>query len=145
MCFVWVDIDSQYLFDRSKSTQLAQFLHPEEVIEEEPEEVHDEVQSNLEKTRRRLDSLTIESVVAKLGADEAIRMKHCQDVVRDVVGDSIPENIISAHIIQAKFDAQRALHNILDGAPIDPALVIRKLISVHINLCIDNDNSRTKC
>jgi hypothetical protein len=116
------------LYDRSKGTNLAQFVSQEEDIREEPEEVDGEtsVQDSLERTRKRLDSLTIESTVARLGPDEAIRLKYCLDSIHNVVGDSIPENIITAHIIQAKFDSERALDNVLSGAPIDLAVVLRE-------------------
>lgn len=118
------------MYDRAKSgkTQLSNFLsHEEDIVEvEEPGEDEERVEQRLENARKRLDSLTIEAAIAKLGPDEEIRLKHCLDTIRDVCGESVSDNVIKAHIIQAKFDAERALDNILNGVELDPSAVLRK-------------------
>jgi hypothetical protein len=116
------------MYDRNgRQTQLAHFVdHENDIVEEEPEEVEVEsVDKRLEKARQRLDSITIESAIAKLGADQEIRLKHCLDTIRDVCGDSVTDNVMKAHIIQADFNPERALDNILTGVELDPTAVLR--------------------
>lgn len=120
------------MFDRSRQTQLANFIsHEDDITEEQEDEEGAEgaVDRRLEGARRRLDSLTIEAAVGKLGKDDELRLKHCLDTVRDVCGDSVTDSVMKAHIMQAKFDAEKALDNILNNVSLDPTAVLRKCIS----------------
>lgn len=119
---------TQYLYDRSKSTQLAHFVAQEADIAEEPEEADVDVGRTLERTRQRLDSLTIESAVARLTSDDEVLLKSCLDAIHDVVGDSVPENVIIGHILQSKFDSEKALDSILSGAVVDPSTILRMFL-----------------
>lgn len=126
MCNHYFFLASQYLYDRnSRQTQLSHFVGHENDIVEEPEQEVETVDKRLEKARQRLDSLSIESAVAKLGVDEEIRLKHCLDTIRDVCGESVTDNQMKAHIIQANFNPERALDNILNGVELDPTAVLR--------------------
>lgn len=109
------------MYDRSKGTQVSQFFNAENNITEEPE---DEADTQVERTRQRLDSLTIdtavEEAIADLVPEEEILLKSCVDEIHDVVGDAYPHNTIVSHILHAKFNRERALDSLLNGLHVDP-------------------------
>lgn len=122
---------SQYVYDRSKSNQISQFMAADGDIQEEPEgEVEDSEMVDVERTRQRLDSLTIDSVVDEAVADlvpeEEILLKSCVDEIHDVVGDTFPHKVIICHILHAKFNREKALDTLLSGVQIDPSSLISK-------------------
>lgn len=118
--------------DRSRAPQMSQFFAPENNITEEPEDDVDtqKKEKEMEKTRQRLDSLTIDSAVEEAVADlvpeEEILLKSCLDEIRDVVGDSFPDNLIVSHILHCKFNRERALDDILNGVQVGPTQLSRK-------------------
>ena len=110
--FVCLILASQYLYDRSKTQQpVSSYFKPEENITEEPEEDYGDI--DFQKTRQRLDSLTIETAIAALSPEEDARLKSCLEEIHNIVGDSIPESVIMSNIIRSKFDVAKALDGCL--------------------------------
>jgi len=109
---------SQYMYDRSHVQQLSSFLGPEEddIAEEPEDDGGDASGKTVERTRRRLDSLTLESAITKLVPEEGMLLKSCLDEILDIVGDSIPESVIVANIMKSNFNVEKALDRCLKGS-----------------------------
>lgn len=118
---------------------MSQFFGKEDNISEEPEDDGEgQGSKEVERTRQRLDSLTIDSAVQEAVADlvpeEEILLKSCLDEIHDVVGESFPDNVIISHILHAKFNREKALDSLLRGVTIDPTRLSREL-AMNVFLC----------
>ena len=104
------------MYDRSKQNPMSSYFTTEEDIAEEPEEDGSETSKNVERTRKRLESMTLESAVADLVPEEEVLLKSCIDEIHDVVGDSVPDSVIISQILRFKFNMERALDAVLTGS-----------------------------
>jgi len=107
------------MYDRSKQNPMSSYFTAEEDIAEEPED--DSVgDPTMERTRKRLQSLTLETAVADLVPEEEILLKSCLEEIHDVVGDTVPDSIIITEILHHKFNVERALDAVLSGSFSNP-------------------------
>uniref|UniRef100_A0A8D9AR17 HBS1-like protein n=1 Tax=Cacopsylla melanoneura TaxID=428564 RepID=A0A8D9AR17_9HEMI len=94
--------DESFLFDRSKTTQIASFLGTS--VEEEPEEEEEQSIATVEPpTRPTLSDL------------EEAQLLSCLDKIRDIVGDSIPDTVVVDTVIRNQFDVDRSIDQILNS------------------------------
>lgn len=93
--------DESFLFDRSKTTQIASFLGTS--VEEEPEEQEDSPPTVETSPRPVLSEL------------EEAQLRSCLDKIRDIVGDSVPDTVVVDTVIQNQFDVDRSLDQILNS------------------------------
>ncbi|KAI5729763.1 hypothetical protein M8J76_006356 [Diaphorina citri] len=94
--------DESFLFDRSKTTQIASFLGTS--VEEEPEEEEED------------NPPVIESPPHPVLSDlEEAQLQSCLDKIRDIVGDSVPDSVVVDTVIRNQFDVDRSLDQILNS------------------------------
>lgn len=91
--------EESFLFDRSKTTQIASFLGTS--VEEEPEEE---------------DIPPIEPPHPVLSDFEEAQLRSCLDKIRDIVGDSVPDGVLVEAVIQNQFDVDKSLDVILNSS-----------------------------
>ncbi|XP_011549451.3 protein HBS1 [Plutella xylostella] len=102
--------NSQFLYDRSRNQQaISSFLEQHSNIEEEAEDEADVSRPSLD----RRDSLDLRS----LHLDEAdeVRLMSCLDELRNVLGDSVSDNILIQTVINHNYDFNKALDEILNS------------------------------
>lgn len=101
----------QWMYDRSRNQQaISAFLDSQNDIQEEAEdEVYDASHPGLE----RRESVGLRSL--NLSEDEEARLMSCLDELRNVLGDSVPDNVLIQSVINHKFDFNKALDEILNN------------------------------
>jgi hypothetical protein len=93
---------------------MSSYFATEDDIAEEPEEDGADPKV-IERTRKRLESITLESAVADLVPEEEVLLKSCLEEIHDVVGDSVPDSVIISQILRFKFNMEKALDAVLTG------------------------------
>ncbi|KAH0947746.1 hypothetical protein HN011_000755 [Eciton burchellii] len=100
----------QFLFDRSKEQNIASFIIEPDILEDN--EDIDESSSSFSKDKYNLSEL------------EKAKLLSCIDIIKNVIGDIIPESKLKKKIILSNFNADVALDAILKESspknPIDP-------------------------
>lgn len=79
--------DAQFIYDRNKSTDVSSFMIQE----------HNE-----------------EQIKPELSAFDTARLMSCIEVIKNVIGDNVTDEIMTNEIIKANFDAEIALNKILN-------------------------------
>ncbi|XP_017304218.1 HBS1-like protein isoform X3 [Diaphorina citri] len=127
--------DESFLFDRSKTTQIASFLGTS--VEEEPEEEEED------------NPPVIESPPHPVLSDlEEAQLQSCLDKIRDIVGDSVPDSVVVDTVIRNQFDVDRSLDQILNSGssgsvPVDAPKPqrVRKLQTANTDANVKTDVS----
>ncbi|XP_063381413.1 protein HBS1 [Cydia fagiglandana] len=111
---------AQFLYDRSRNQQaISHFLESHANIEEETEGEAETSRPSLE----RRESLDIRSLnLTEL--DEA-KLMSCLDELRNVLADTVPENILTEAALKHNFDCSIALDSILNAKKNEPAPKIK--------------------
>lgn len=98
------NLTEQFMFDRTKQSEMAAFIKDKDGIVEEDEDAEkSHEQSMSPQTRPQLNEI-----------DEA-RLQSCLDEIRNVIGDSIPEMILVSTIVKNGFDIHRSLDAALNS------------------------------
>lgn len=102
---------AQWMYDRSRNQQaISNFLDNHDDIQEEAE---DEVYEPPHPALERRDSIDIRSL--NLNEDEEARLMSCLDELRNVLGDSMSDNILIQSVLTHNFDFNKALDDILNN------------------------------
>lgn len=96
---------SQWLYDRSKNQQAISHFIPEET---EGEVLDDSVQP----TQERRDSVDLRSL--NLQEEDEAKLMSCLDELRNVLGDTVSDNILIHNVLDHNFDFNKALDMILN-------------------------------
>jgi hypothetical protein len=97
------NLTEQFMFDRTKPSEMAAFIKDKDGIIEEDEDAEEPLEQSLSpQTRPQLNDI-----------DEA-RLQSCLDEIRNVIGDSIPERILVSTIVRNGFDIHRSLDAVLN-------------------------------
>ncbi|KAJ2943898.1 hypothetical protein O0L34_g8222 [Tuta absoluta] len=100
----------QFIFDRTRNHQpIAHFLETDNNIQEEGEE---EVAEASRPSLDRRESVDIRNL--NLTEVEEARLVSCLDQLRDILGDTISENILIQSVLDNNFDHEKVLHEILN-------------------------------
>lgn len=96
-----------FLYDRSQGQQMSSFIHEENNIQEEDESLeHDPCLT-------RQDSGSLPLRIPPLGDLEKAQLYSCLDIIRDRMGDLIPEQTVIDTILATNFCAEKALDQLL--------------------------------
>lgn len=102
---------SQWMYDRSRNQQaISNFMEQHSNIEEEAEDEADPSHRSLD----RRDSIDLRSL--NLDEDDEAKLMSCLDELRNVLGDSIPDNILIQTVMKNKFDYSKALDELLNSS-----------------------------
>lgn len=102
---------AQFMYDRSSNQQaVSHFMESHANIQEEAEE---EVESPSEQALQRRDSMDFRSL--NLNEDDEAKLMSCLDELRNVLGDTISENLLVQSVLTHKFDFNKALDEILNN------------------------------
>lgn len=102
---------SQWLFDRTRNSQaISNFLDSHDDIQEEAEE---ETSVAFPPALTRRESVDIRSL--NLDEDDEAKLMSCLDELRNVLGDTVSENVLIQSVIHHKFDFNKALDDILNS------------------------------
>lgn len=98
---------SQWLYDRSKNQQAISHFIPEE----SENEVLDD---SLQPIQERRDSVDLRSL--NLQEEDEVKLMSCLDELRNVLGDTVSDNILIQTVLDHNFDFNKALDKILNKA-----------------------------
>lgn len=102
---------AQWIYDRSRNQQaISSFIEPHNRI---AEEVEDDTSNSGHQRLERRDSLDIRSL--NLDEDSETKLMSCLDELRNIVGDTIGDNILIHAVIKHNFDFNKALDEALNG------------------------------
>ncbi|CAG0920627.1 unnamed protein product [Notodromas monacha] len=104
--------EQQYMFDRSKSTAMGDYIVGTNPDEEDDDD-DDSDGKDKAMSRRRLDSVHVE-FPSNLSPTSEARLKECLEVLRDISGESIPEPFLLNAAIEANYDSNIALQILHD-------------------------------
>lgn len=100
---------AQFMYDRNRqSTQISAFFDEADNIAEE-----NEAEESTGQVRRSSDTFQ-KPALSEL---EEVRLQSCLDEIRNVIGDTIPENIIIETILKNSFDLSKSLDAVLSYEP----------------------------
>ncbi|XP_049960912.1 protein HBS1 isoform X1 [Schistocerca serialis cubense] len=100
---------AQFMYDRNRqSTQISAFFDESDNIAEE-----NETEESIGSVRRSSDTFQ----KPHLSELEEVRLQSCLDEIRNVIGDTIPENIIIETILKNSFDLNKSLDALLSYEP----------------------------
>lgn len=98
------NLTEQFMFDRTKQSEMAAFIKDKDGIVEEDEDAEESHEQSISpQSRPQLNEI-----------DEA-RLQSCLDEIRNVIGDSIPERILVSTIVKNGFDIHRSLDAVLNS------------------------------
>lgn len=114
---------AQFMYDRSQNQQaVSHFVESHDNIQEETEE---EAESSSQPAMQRRESMDFRSL--NLGEDDEAKLMSCLDELRNVLGDTISENLLIQSVLNHKFDFTKALDEILNNKATEkPKLELRK-------------------
>lgn len=98
---------SPWLYDRSKNQQAISHFIPEE-----PE--HEVLDDALQPTLERRESVDLRSL--NLQEEDEVKLMSCLDELRNVLGDTVSDNILIQTVLAYNFDFNKALDKILNKA-----------------------------
>lgn len=99
----------QWMYDRSRNQQaVANFLDSRNDIQEETEEQTEAAHRSCE----RRESVDLRGL--NLSEDDEAKLMSCLDELRNVLGDTIPENILVQSVLKHRFNYDKALDEILN-------------------------------
>lgn len=101
---------AQWMYDRSRNQQaIANFLDNHDDIQEESEDLPEPSHPTLE----RRESIDLHGL--NLNEDDEAKLMSCLDELRNVLGDTIPDNILVQSVLKHKFNYNKALDEILNN------------------------------
>lgn len=106
---------SQWIYDRNRSQQI-DLLQSHNDIQEEPEEENTTDTSQPRHERR--ESIDLRSL--KLDEEDEVKLMSCLDELRNVIGDTVSDNILIQTVIKHNFDFSKSLDDILNRKSRDP-------------------------
>lgn len=102
---------AQWIYDRSSNQQaISSFLESHNDIQEEAEE---EPESTLPSSLQRRESMDLRSL--NLSETDEAKLMSCLDELRNILGDTISDNIIIQSVLKHKFDFKNSLDDILNN------------------------------
>ena len=105
MCIATMVTAEQFIYDRTRQSQMSAFFREEAGIAEENEEEGEDGGGAVTAPPQRPQLSEI---------DEA-RLQSCLDEIRNVVGDTAPERLLVDATLRAGFDINRALDIVLNA------------------------------
>lgn len=100
---------AQWMYDRSGNQHaIANFLDSRNDIQEENEDLPESTMPILE----RRESMDLRGL--NLGEDDEAKLMSCLDELRNILGDTIPENILIKSVLNHNFNYNQALDEILN-------------------------------
>ncbi|XP_026726366.1 HBS1-like protein [Trichoplusia ni] len=109
---------AQWIYDRSRNQQaISHFMQSHNDIQEEPE---DDVAESSHPALERRESIDFRSL--NLDEDDEAKLMSCLDELRNVIGDTISDNILIQTVIKHKFDFNKSLDDILNRNSKEPVL-----------------------
>lgn len=101
---------AQWMYDRSRNQQaIANFLDNHDNIQEESEDLPEPSHPTLE----RRESIDLRGL--NLNEDDEAKLMSCLDELRNVLGDTMPDNILVQSVLKHKFNYNKALDEILNN------------------------------
>ncbi|CAH2099603.1 unnamed protein product [Euphydryas editha] len=101
---------AQWMYDRSRNQQaISNFLDNHDDIQEESEELPEPSHATLE----RRESMDLRGL--NLNEDDEAKLMSCLDELRNVLGDTTPDNILVQSVLKHKFNYNKALDEILNN------------------------------
>ncbi|XP_075981678.1 translation elongation factor EF-1alpha (GTPase) HBS1 [Anticarsia gemmatalis] len=101
---------SQWIYDRNRSQQaISHFMESHNDIQEEAEE---DLADSSHPALERRESMDLRSL--NLDEEEETKLMSCLDELRNVIGDTVAENILIQTVLKHKFDYNKALDEILN-------------------------------
>ncbi|KAG6455533.1 HBS1-like protein [Manduca sexta] len=102
---------AQWMYDRSRNQQaISHFLDSANDIQEESEDEHPNIS---QPALERRESTDIRSL--NLDEENEAKLMSCLDALRDILGDTISENILIQSVLKHNFDYDKALDEILNN------------------------------
>ncbi|XP_053601881.1 protein HBS1 [Plodia interpunctella] len=102
---------AQWMYDRSRNQQaIANFIETHDDIQEEAEDEVPDAQHT--HTLDRRDSIDLRSL--NLNEDDEAKLMSCLDELRNVLGDTISDNILIQSVLNHNFDFSKTLDEILN-------------------------------
>ncbi|XP_038209149.1 HBS1-like protein [Zerene cesonia] len=102
---------AQFLYDRSQNQHaISQFLDSHDDIQEEPED--DDVDNSRPGLERR-ESVDLRGL--NLSEEDEAKLMSCLDELRNILGDTLSDNILIQAVLKHRFDYTRALDEILNN------------------------------
>ncbi|XP_047034387.1 protein HBS1 [Helicoverpa zea] len=107
---------SQWIYDRSRNQQaITHFMQSHNNIEEEPEE---DLADTSHPALERRESMDFRSL--NLEEEDEAKLMSCLDELRNVIGDTVSDNILIQTVIKHNFDFSKSLDDILNRKSRDP-------------------------
>ncbi|XP_021184707.2 protein HBS1 [Helicoverpa armigera] len=107
---------SQWIYDRSRNQQaITHFMQSHNNIEEEPEE---DLADTSHPALERRESMDFRSL--NLDEEDEAKLMSCLDELRNVIGDTVSDNILIQTVIKHNFDFSKSLDDILNRKSRDP-------------------------
>ncbi|CAL1544334.1 unnamed protein product [Lymnaea stagnalis] len=100
---------AQFTWNREKNVDFAAYMGEEEVINEEEEDI--EVDCAIPRNDSLNDSSNIASL--KLTELDQARLISCLEEARNILGDSLPESVMSSIIIQNGYNLESSINQLL--------------------------------
>ncbi|XP_057333342.1 protein HBS1 isoform X1 [Microplitis mediator] len=91
----------QFLYDRNKQQNIASFINEPDIKEDDEE----------------IDDASALAKKSELSEIDTAKLMSCIEVVRNVIGDTIPDSVLTDKIILNNFNAEAALDDILKSTP----------------------------
>ncbi|CAG5082389.1 Similar to HBS1: Protein HBS1 (Drosophila melanogaster) [Cotesia congregata] len=95
----------EFLFDRNKQPNIASFINEPDIKEDNEDDDDDDNKASALPKKPELSEL------------DTAKLMSCIEVVKNVIGDTVPDSILTEKIIECNFDAEVALDNILKSSP----------------------------
>uniref|UniRef100_A0A2A4J6I5 Tr-type G domain-containing protein n=1 Tax=Heliothis virescens TaxID=7102 RepID=A0A2A4J6I5_HELVI len=109
---------AQWIYDRSRNQQaITHFMQSHNNIEEEPEE--DSADTSHPALERR-ESMDFRSL--NLDEEDEAKLMSCLDELRNVIGDTVSDNILIQTVIKHNFDFSKSLDDVLNRKSRDPEI-----------------------
>lgn len=103
---------AQWMYDRSRNQQaISHFIESHDDIQEE---VEDEPDNRSPPLLERRESIDLRSL--NLDETDEARLMSCLDELRNILGDTVADNILIQSVMKHNFDFKKALDNILNNS-----------------------------
>lgn len=92
----------QFMYDRNKQQNIASFITEPDIKEDNEGEAEEAASWKM----------------PELSELDTAKLISCIEIIRNVIGDTIPESVLTQRIIKFNFDAEIALDDLLKSPPI---------------------------
>lgn len=106
---------SQWIYDRSRQQAISHFMQSHNDIQEEAEE---DIADSSHSAVERRESMDFRSL--NLEEEEEAKLMSCLDELRNVIGDTVSDNILIQTVLKHKFDFDKSLDDILNRTSKEP-------------------------